>query len=262
MGGTPLFALNLTAWPRESLPLELLAEVLAGGADVAAAGGWVVAGGHTVDGAEPMYGQAVMGEVDADRILTNADGRAGDALVLTKPIGTGLVATMVKRSDPAAIAADGPRRGVYDAAVTEMVRLNDVAARIALASGSTCATDVTGFGLLGHLHRLAAASGLAATVVAGDVPTLPGVDALLAEGTVPGGTLRNLDFVRPHVDARGEVDDRLLTLLADAQTSGGLLFTCRPEQADGAVVRLRDTGHDAARIGELVDGTPGTLIVD
>ncbi len=222
MGGSPLFALNLVAWPRDTLPLDLLGEVLAGGAEVAAAGGWVVAGGHTVDGAEPMYGQAVIGEVDADRVLTNAGGRAGDALVLTKPLGTGLVATMVKHRAPADVAPGGASHDLYERAVAEMTRLNDVAARVALAAGTRCATDVTGFGLLGHLQRLAAASGVGARVELAAVPVLAGAWDLLDAGLVPGGTLRNLEHVRPWVTAAGaDVGERELTLLADAQTSGG-----------------------------------------
>jgi selenide,water dikinase len=261
MGGTPLFALNLTAWPRDRLPLETLAEVLAGGAGIAAEGGWVVAGGHTVDGSEPMYGQAVVGEVDADAILTNAGGCAGEALVLTKPLGTGLVATMVKRSEPDAIAPGGPHHETYEAAVREMTRLNDVAARVAREARSVCATDVTGFGLLGHLAKLAGASGVAAVVDAAAVPLLPGAAALVDAGAVAGGTRRNLEFVRPHIATAGEVGERELTLLADAQTSGGLLFACDPAAADDAVAELRSTGHAAARIGELVVGEPGTVTV-
>ena len=261
MGGTPLFALNLSAWPREKLSLDVLGEVLAGGADTAAAGGWVVAGGHTVDGVEPMYGQAVVGEVDADRILTNAAGRAGEVLVLTKPLGTGLVATMVKRSAPSVVAAGGAHHATYTAAVAEMTRLNDVASRLALEVGARCATDVTGFGLLGHLQKLAHASGVGAVVEATEVPVLPGAWALLDAGTVPGGTRRNLDWVRPHVTTEGEVGERELTLLADAQTSGGLLFTCPPEAAADAIAELRNSGHTAAVVGELTSATPGSLIV-
>jgi selenide,water dikinase len=261
MGGTPLFALNLTVWPRERLPLEVLGDVLAGGADVAADGGWVVAGGHTVDGEEPMYGQAVVGEVDAEAILSNAGARAGEALVLTKPLGTGLVATMVKRCDPVAIAPGGDRAAAYEAAVAQMTRLNDVAARVALASEASAATDVTGFGLLGHLQKLALASGVSAHLDLEAVPVLPGAWALLDAGYVPGGTQRNLAFVREHVRADGSVTDRELTLLSDAQTSGGLLFTCPEAAAEDAVSELRRTGHVAARVGRLGDGRAGSVRV-
>lgn len=261
MGGTPMFALNLAAWPRDQLPLELLDEVLAGGAELAAEGGWVVAGGHTVDGTEPMYGQAVVGEVDPDRLMTNAAGCAGEALVLTKPLGTGLVATMVKRSEPAVIGPGGEHQVVYETAVAEMTRLNDVAARVARDAGARCATDVTGFGLLGHLAKLAGASGVSAFVELGAVPVLPGAWGLLDAGAVAGGTGRNLEFVRGVVATAGDVGERELTLLADAQTSGGLLFSCEPAAADDAVAELLATGHAAARVGELVAGEPGSLTV-
>ena len=257
MGGEPLFALNLVAWPKDQLPLELLGEVLAGGAETAAAGGWVVGGGHTVDGPEPMYGQAVVGEVDAGSMLTNAGGRPGDALVLTKPIGTGLLATADKRLPATETAPGGRWSDTYQAAAANMTRLNQVAAGAARASRASAATDITGFGLLGHLHKLALASGVAAVVDAASVPVLPGAWALLDEGFVPGGSARNRDFIRPWVDD-GD-DERVLTMLADAQTSGGLLFACPPPAAAVAVTELTGTGHSAAVIGELVEGRPGSI---
>jgi selenide,water dikinase len=258
MGGTPLFALNLVAWPRDLLPLELLAEVLAGGADAASAGGWVVSGGHSVDGPEPMYGQSLVGELVADAPLTNKGGREGDALVLTKPIGTGLLATAVKRSPPDAVAAGRALAEAYAAGVAEMTRLNDVASRLALDLGADAATDVTGFGLLGHLHELASASGLAATVSTGAVPLLPGARRLLADGHVPGGTLRNVEHLEPHLEG-GDGDTRIL--LADAQTSGGLLVALPPDRAEALTARLVETGHRAARIGELTAGPPGRIAI-
>jgi selenide,water dikinase len=258
MGGIPLFALNLVAWPRDVLPLDLLAEVLAGGADAAVAGGWVVAGGHSVDGPEPMYGQSVVGELVGDAPLTNRGGRAGDALVLTKPIGTGLLATAVKRSPADAVAAGGPLAEAYDAGVTEMTRLNDVASRLALELDADAATDVTGFGLLGHLHELATASGLAATVSSGAVPLLPQTRGLLADGHVPGGTLRNVEHLTPHLDG-GDGDTRIV--LADAQTAGGLLVALPAGRADTLTARLVDAGHRAARIGELTTGEPGRITI-
>jgi selenide,water dikinase len=258
MGATPLFALNLVAWPRDRLPLELLGDVLAGGAEVADAGGWMIVGGHSVDAPEPMYGQAVVGEVDGSALFTQATGRAGDALVLTKAIGTGLVATAVKRSDPAEVAPGGRYALAYQAAVASMVRLNAEAATVARASGASAATDVTGFGLLGHLHRLALASGLAAVIDVKSVPLLPGAWELIDDGFVPGGTVRNREFVRPWV-VGAEPDEAVLNLLADAQTSGGLLFACPPAAAHVAVAELRRSGHSAATIGELIEDAPGTL---
>ena len=258
MGARPLFALNLVAWPSD-LPSEMLTEVMRGGADIAAAGGWVVGGGHTIDVSEPLYGQAVIGEVDPDRVLTNAGGLPGQRLVLTKPVGTGLVSTAVKRSSPEAVES-GTLAGPYQAAVESMTRLNGDAAGAALEAGATVCTDVTGFGLLGHLHKLAMGSGVAAIIDADAVPLLPGVEELVADGQIPGGTGRNLEFVGTCLLSDG-IDDSVLQLLGDPQTSGGLLFGCRPDEAERAVSKLRASGHAAAIIGELVDGPAGQVRV-
>src|SRR4051794_29418755 len=182
MGGTPLFALNVVAWPRDHLPLDLLGEVLQGAREIAEVGGWMIVGGHSVDGAEPLFGQAVMGETSPDRLLTNAGGRPGHVLVLTKALGTGLVATAVKRSEPAALGPGGSLEEAYGAAIASMTTLNAEAARVAIAASASAATDVTGFGLLGHLHKLALASGVEVRIHVDAVPRLPGVEALLAAG--------------------------------------------------------------------------------
>ena len=260
MGGTPLFALAIAVWPRDELPLELLSEVLAGGQEAADEGGWVVAGGHTVDGPEPMYGQAVVGDIDPEAVLTNATARPGDALVLTKPIGTGLVATALKRRDATAVGPGGELEEAYTAAVTEMTRTNRAAAEAARDAQAHAATDVTGFGLLGHLHQMLVSSGVAAEVDRDRVPRLPGVEAMLAAGEVPGGTRRNLDHVRPHLSADG-VPESDLVLLADAQTSGGLLLSMEPTAAEEVVARLRGDGHAAAVVGRVRDGAPGGIAV-
>ena len=262
MGASPLFALNLAAWPRDVLPLDLLGEVLAGGADAAADGGWVVAGGHTIDAPEPLYGMSVTGTCepasDSTGLLTNAGGQPGQALVLTKPLGTGLLATALKRSDPEAVAPGGDLHAAYEAGVAEMCRLNYTAAVVAIKAGATAATDVTGFGLLGHLAELAAASDVSAEVDASAVPLLPGAARLATGGFVPGGTGRNLDHLAERL---GGGDELTRTLLGDPQTSGGLLFSCDPARAHDAVRELRDNGHDAAVIGELVDGGAGTITI-
>jgi selenide,water dikinase len=245
MGGRPLFALNVVGWNAAELPLAVLDEVLAGAAQAALDGGWVVVGGHTVDDPEPKFGQAVIGEVHPDRILTNAGVRAGQSLVLTKALGVGVVATAIKRAQaPAA---------VVDAAVVSMTRLNAEAAAAAMAAGATGATDVTGFGLLGHLRKVLEASGVDAEIDADAVPLLPGARELAAAGMVPGGTERNLAWVRPRLDSR-DSDELTLTLLADAQTSGGLLFGAPAGAAAAAVDRLRESGHDAAIIGTVTEG--------
>lgn len=256
MGGKPLFALNLVAWPKEELALEILGEVLIGGQTAAEDGNWVVAGGHTVDGPEPMYGMSVVGEVTPDDLLTNGGGEAGQALVLTKPIGTGLLATALKRSDPEAILPNGSLNEVYVAGVREMTRLNSLAAKSASRVKASAATDVTGFGLLGHLHELAIASGLSASVETPSVPLLPGITDLVEGGFVAGGTERNLDFLEPFLTG-GSLTDRLI--LCDAQTSGGLLFSCSAAAAKDAVAELKEASHVAAIIGTLEPGDPGHI---
>ncbi len=263
MGGEPLFALNLAAWPRDTLPWELLGEVLEGGAEVAEEAHCVIGGGHTVDAPEPMYGLSVTGEADPERLLTNSGGKAGQALLLTKPIGTGIISTMVKRTDPTMVAEGGRHHEAYAAAVASMTRLNDAAARVALLGGASAATDVTGFGLLGHLHELARASGLAADVDVEAVPLLPQVRDLVGQGYVPGGTKRNEADTDPFVsidrDAYAKANATMRTILADAQTSGGLLIAMDARHADDALAGLDASGHDAAIIGELTTGDPGTI---
>jgi selenide,water dikinase len=211
MGGAPVVAVNLLAWPREVLPLELAGEVLRGGLDVAREAGCHVAGGHSVDDPEPKYGMAVTGVADPARLMRNDAGRPGVPLTLTKPLGVGVLNSRHK--------ATGEE---FPQAVKAMTTLNRDAAEAALAAGACCATDVTGFGLLGHLHKLARASGVTAVVDASAVPYLEDARDALADGYVSGGTRRNLDWVRPHLAADGVAEGELL-LLADAQTSGGLL---------------------------------------
>ena len=250
MGGRPLLALNLVAWNSEELSTDLLAEVLAGGDDAARACGFVVGGGHTVDDPEPKYGMAVLGEVDPSRMLTNAGLQPGNALVLTKPLGIGVVTTAIKHGQA--------RPEVVERAVEEMTRSNAAAARAAVRHGATAATDVTGFGLLGHGLRMAQESGVTLEIRAGEIPMIEGARELAAVGIVPGGTGRNLDWVSPHLDS-GEVSDLTVTLLADAQTSGGLLLgMVSPDAAMAAVTELRLSGHDAAVVGNVTEG-PGRI---
>jgi selenide, water dikinase len=255
MGGAPLLALNLVAWPREGLPFELLARVLDGGGDVVRAAGAVVAGGHSIDDAEPKFGLAVVGTVDPERVLTNSGARPGDSLVLTKPIGLGVISTAVKR--------DAAPPALVDEAVRLMTTLNAGARDAARAVGDAvhAATDVTGFGLLGHLRELLAGSGLAGEVDAGAVPVIDGVRALLAAGMVAGGTQRNHAFVSESVDWGGLAADEQM-LLSDAQTSGGLLLAVDPSRADDLVAELRSRATPAAAvIGRTTTGPPGTIRV-
>jgi selenide, water dikinase len=210
MGGEPLVAVNLLAWPRETLPFELAAEVLAGGAEIAAEAACHLAGGHSIDDREPKYGLAVTGLGDPDRLLRNDAGRPGLPLTLTKPLGLGILNNRHKATGE-----------WFPDAVAVMTALNAEASRAALAAGATCATDVTGFGLLGHLFKLCRASGVDAELDAAAVPYVDGARSSLAAGFVPGGSRRNLTWVRDRVETH--VDDDELLLLADAQTSGGLL---------------------------------------
>jgi selenide,water dikinase len=234
MGGRPLVAVNLVGWPREVLPGELLREVLRGGLDVARAAGCVIGGGHSIDDPEPKYGLAVTGVADPRRLLRNDAARAGRPITLTKPLGIGVLNNRHKATGE-----------VFPQAIAAMTALNRDAARAALAAGIEAATDVTGFGLLGHLHKMARASGVTAVIDAAAVPYLDGARAALAAGFVSGGTCRNLDWVRPHLTSAASEDE--LLLLADAQTSGGLLLA---GEISGAPV-----------IGEFVPRGEATIVV-
>jgi selenide,water dikinase len=210
MGGDPVVAVNLLAWPRDRVPFELAGQVLRGGADMCAEAGAYLAGGHSIDDQEPKYGLAVTGLADPGRLLRNDAGVAGTPLTLTKPLGLGVLNNRHKATGE-----------VFPQAVEVMTTLNRDAARAALEAGAVCATDVTGFGLLGHLLKLVRASGVSAVVDAAAVPYVDGARESFAQGYVPGGSRRNLDWVRPRL--RSAVSDDELLLLADAQTSGGLL---------------------------------------
>ncbi len=211
MGGRPLVAVNLVGWPRDVLPVELLGEVLRGGLDIARSAACHVGGGHSIDDPEPKYGMAVTGIADPLRLMRNDAAAAGLPISLTKPLGVGVLNNRHKSTGE-----------VFAQAIDSMVALNRDASIAALAAGVRAATDVTGFGLLGHLFKMARASGVGAVIDSGAVPYLDGARESLRAGFVSGGTRRNLDWVRPHL--RATVDEDELLLLADAQTSGGLLI--------------------------------------
>ncbi|MCP3802558.1 selenide, water dikinase SelD [Allokutzneria sp. A3M-2-11 16] len=245
MGGTPVVAVNLLGWPREVLPMELAAEVLRGGRDVAATAGCHVAGGHSVDDPEPKYGMAVTGIIDPARTLRNDAGRAGLPLSLTKPLGIGVLNTRHKATGE-----------VFPQAVEAMTALNRDASVAAVAAGITCATDITGFGLLGHLYKLVRASGVSAVVDAAAVPYLDGAREAVRDGFVSGGSRRNLDWVRPHVDL-STVEETEALLLTDSQTSGGLLVA--GEVSGGVVIGELIPQRDNAivvKIGQALRGIP------
>lgn len=251
MGGRPLFALNLVGWNRDELPTEMLGEVLAGGRDIAREAGFVIVGGHTIDDPEPKYGMAVTGEVHPDRVLTNAGLRPGDVLILTKPLGVGVVTTAIKAEEATA--------DVATAAVDSMVRLNNRASQVAMSAGATGCTDVTGFGLLGHLGRMSLESDVRTIVDFDALPFLPGAVELAHAGMIPGGSRRNLEWGDELLDA-GMHDEVHRLLVADAQTSGGLVFGVDPGEVDGALAELSATGHSAARIGAVTDGAAGVTL--
>jgi len=254
MGATPLIALNLVGWPRDKVPLELLGDVLRGGQDIAREAGAFVLGGHSVDDPEPKYGMVAIGEVHPARIVTNAGARPGDALVLTKPIGTGVLTTALKRD--LLTAAD------LAPAVAVMTTLNAGAARALRAVDVHAATDVTGFGLLGHLHSLLTASGAAAEVQAAAVPLLPRARELAGRGAIPGGTRRNLESLAGAVEFAAGVDETTRLLLADAQTSGGLLIALPEPQVPALRSALeRERAPAAALVGRVVAGPAGRIAV-
>ncbi len=256
MGAEPLLALNLVAWPRAPEMLALLGETLRGGADVAREAGALVLGGHSIDDAEPKYGMVALGQMRADKVITNAGARTGDQLVLTKPIGTGILATALKR--------DLIGEKEMSEAVTSMTTLNSgaMAAMRSVGDAVHACTDVTGFGLLGHLHGMLEASGVAADVHVGHVPLLARARDLAAQGAVPGGTTRNVEAAGQFAIWGEGVSETDRIMLCDAQTSGGLLISIAAERVDELVSALkRENTPAAAVIGEIVDGPAGRVEV-
>jgi selenide,water dikinase len=238
MGGTPVSAINLVAFPLEELGDRILSDILRGGSDAVTRAGASIVGGHSIDDPEPKYGLAVTGTVHPDEVLTNAGGRPGNTLVLTKPLGVGLVSTATKRGYVAAM----------DDAIEVMTTLNDRAADAARAAGATAVTDVTGFGLLGHLHELTLASGCAAEIAADQVPAIDGV-LELTDAAIAGGTRRNREHAATFTTFADDVREARRWLVCDAMTSGGLLAAV-PERMDEGWV-----------VGRLVEGEPGTIRV-
>lgn len=249
MGGKPLFALNLVGWPREKLPMSMLGEVLRGAQEVVDRAGCLILGGHSVDDPEPKFGMVVVGEVHPDRMLTNTGARPGDLLVLTKPLGIGILATALKKG----ILDEGE----MGPAIEVMTALNDVAARAAVAHGATAATDVTGFGLIGHLRNIVDGSGVGARIDVTRLPLLPGATELAAQGSVPGGSRRNLETIP--VEFGEDVSSMERLLCADAQTSGGLLIAIPEERVRGLIADLRAAGTPAYRVIGEITGERGVI---
>jgi selenide,water dikinase len=250
MGGRPAMALNLVAWPVKELPLHMLAHVLEGGAQVAREAGVVILGGHSIHDPEPKYGMAVTGFVDPDAVVRNSTMKPGDRLVLTKPLGLGILTTAVKAGR--ATAAQ------LELAVQTMTELNAGASEAMLEVGVSACTDVTGFGLLGHLHIALAGSGASAVVDASAVPLLPGILDLAEAGVVPSGTRENHRFVSGSLDW-GSLSESEQLVLADAQTSGGLLISVPEGRLDRLRGSLESRGVLAAEVGAVESGDPGRL---
>ncbi len=245
MGATPVTALNIAAFPKK-LGMALLREIFRGGAEKAAEAGIAIVGGHTIDDAEPKYGLAVTGLVTREHLRLNRGARPGDALILTKPLGIGVLTTALKNGD----LADAD----LAPAVAVMEQLNAAAARIMQNHEVHAVTDITGFGFLGHLHEMCAASGAGARVTAGAVPVLPAALPLARQWKMPGGSVANMEHIQPHVTVDGTVDEGLVNVLYDAQTSGGLLLAVAPAHADPLLRELLPAHPWSRRVGEIVPG--------
>ena len=242
VGGRPITALNIAAFPR-TLPLDILSEILRGGAAKVAEAGAIIVGGHTVDDDEPKYGLSVVGIVEPGRQVQNSTAQPGDVLVLTKPIGTGVVTTALKNGN---VVDD-----VLDAAVESMLRLNRDAAEANVSSGANAATDVTGFGIVGHLMTMMRASGTTGRLVRSAIPTLPGVIELLSDGIAPGGTHRNLESCADFVSWGDKIQETDKLLMCDPQTSGGLLISIPSDSVDSLLNDLSGRGVSASVVGDV-----------
>lgn len=251
MGGKPLTAMNLLAWPC-NMDAAVIAEVLRGGADTCAEAGVVIVGGHTIDDVEPKYGLSVMGTADPDRVVRNVGAQAGDELVLTKSIGVGVLNTALKRD----LETEDSLREVIES----MARLNLAAADAMLAVGVNAATDVTGFGLLGHLREMARGSGVSARVILREVPVFEGSLEYSRQGVRPGRTEDVIASLDADVDW-GPADDAWKGVLADPQTSGGLLMAVAPERVEALLGELASRGETGSCVGRMEAGDPGRIVV-
>lgn len=254
MGAKPLLALNIIGFPTEVLPLEVLVAILKGGADKIKESGALLAGGHTIEDKEPKYGLAVTGLVHPDRIVTNAGAQVGDALFLTKPLGIGIVTTAIK--------GDLADHETYQEAVNLMVTLNDRAARVMIESKASACTDVTGFGLLGHLYEMVAASGVGAKLRLSKIPVLGQAQSLAAMGMIPAGAYRNLQYLDQMLKWENAIEEIDKLILADPQTSGGLLIAVPGEQAEMTMKLLAEAGLYGGKIGEIIESTLPQILIE
>ena len=255
MGGTPLFALNIVGFPIKELPREILTEILQGGIDKAQEAGITIAGGHSIDDKEPKYGLVVTGEVREEDLLSNGGAQPGDILVLTKPLGTGIIATAIKQG-----AAD---KSTIATATKVMSQLNRAAIDSTKNINVNAGTDITGFGLLGHLGEMLRASQVSAQINFSSLPTLPQVDQLMEKNIIPGGTHRNLSYASKFTAFSNKLSVNQKLLTADAQTSGGLLLSIPPADVNQFLHEFEDlTGQKASPIGEVIPGLKKMLQVD
>ena len=252
MGGRPITALNLVCWPQSGLPREMLHEVLRGGSEKAKEAGALIVGGHSVADEEVKYGMAVTGLVDPRRVIRNVGAQIGDALVLTKPLGTGVLMTAFKR--------DRLAPEYYDSAIAAMVQLNARAAEVMLQFEVHAATDVTGFGLVGHSSKMADGSGVTLVFEESDLPLLPGALECCREGLIPGGGTRNREFYGPHTRISAEISDEMIAIAFDPQTSGGLLIAVPDREAISLVAALHRAGIAEACIVGRVSEPSGVAI--
>jgi len=254
MGGTPLFALNVAAFNSDELPLSVLTDILNGGVDIAKEAGIPILGGHTIKDKEPKYGMVVTGEVHPDKLTRNDTAQVGDLLVLTKPLGTGIISTAIKRG-----IAD---ENIMTTAIDTMRTLNKSAAEAMAEVGVNACTDITGYGLLGHLLEMCKGSNVSATIEFDSMPFIKGVFELAQEGVIPGGTKRNLEFVQDDINSAEHLAEFQLHMLADAQTSGGLLISVSTNKAEALVNALKSNGTLASHIIGEVQSNDGNVKVN
>ena len=254
MGGTPLFALNVAAFNSDELPLSVLTDILNGGVDIAKEAGIPILGGHTIKDKEPKYGMVVTGEVHPDKLTRNDTAQVGDLLVLTKPLGTGIISTAIKRG----VANEN----IMNTAIDTMRTLNKSAAEAMAEVGVNACTDITGYGLLGHLLEMCKGSNVSATIEFDSMPFIKGVFELAQEGVIPGGTKRNLEFVQNDINSAEHLAEFQLHMLADAQTSGGLLISVSTNKAEALVNALKSNGTLASHIIGEVQSNDGNVKVN
>ncbi len=254
MGAKPIFALNIVGFPINDLPNEMLTTILQGGADKAKEAGIPTVGGHSVDDKEPKYGLVVTGEVEEKNIVTNKSATPGDVLVLTKPLGIGIIATAIKKGVV--------KNDVIRAAVESMSALNELASKIMVELGVKTATDVSGFGLLGHLNEICEASKVSAEIKYDDLPLLPGVNKLASDGIISGGTKRNLSFAKSFTKFLEDRTKIEMLITSDAQTSGGLLISLSPNSAKMFIKKFNERSPiKAQEIGNIIKQKTNTIYV-